>query len=352
MSTQPTQALQPLDKQLARVQESLEKMKAQFALALPKHMSADKLARVVITQCRKTPDLVLAAAQDPTSFYGAIMQAAQLGVEVDGYDAHLVPFNNSKKGVKETQLIVDYKGLVKLMWNSGMVESIATEVVRDGDKFSYIKGDDEKITHVPADPDWPTWPKKDGKAVADEDREITHAYAIVKIQGGGRVRKVMRRSELEALRQKMAGPSRDPYKKGPWWANFAEMCMKTPLRRVAKLIPRTSDRAALLAKAVQIEDQAEAGVQQDFYVPIEVEVEKPKAKIDQLTDKIKEKTTNEGGAPDNSPPTGAPVATGEPGAPPCAGCGESNPPPTTEDGEGRAFHVPCLRVLEIQKSKQ
>ena len=54
------------------------KIKAQMALALPKHMTADRLARIALTEIRKTPAL---ARCDQTSFLGAIMQCAQLGLE-------------------------------------------------------------------------------------------------------------------------------------------------------------------------------------------------------------------------------------------------------------------------------
>lgn len=54
------------------------KIKAQMALALPKHMTADRLARIATTEIRKVPKL---AACDQASFLGAIMQCAQLGLE-------------------------------------------------------------------------------------------------------------------------------------------------------------------------------------------------------------------------------------------------------------------------------
>ncbi len=54
------------------------KIKAQMALALPKHMTADRLARIATTEIRKVPKL---ASCDQASFLGAIMQCAQLGLE-------------------------------------------------------------------------------------------------------------------------------------------------------------------------------------------------------------------------------------------------------------------------------
>ena len=53
-------------------------VKAQISLALPKHMTADRLARIALTEVRKNPKLGNA---DQASFLGAIMQCAQLGLE-------------------------------------------------------------------------------------------------------------------------------------------------------------------------------------------------------------------------------------------------------------------------------
>ena len=61
-------------------------IKAQLALALPKHMTADRLARIALTEVRKVPKL---AQCDQTSFLGAIMQCASLGLEPGGAWSYL-----------------------------------------------------------------------------------------------------------------------------------------------------------------------------------------------------------------------------------------------------------------------
>jgi recombination protein RecT len=48
------------------------KIKAQMALALPKHMTADRLARIATTEIRKIPKL---AACDQASFLGQLCNA-------------------------------------------------------------------------------------------------------------------------------------------------------------------------------------------------------------------------------------------------------------------------------------
>jgi recombination protein RecT len=317
-----TTALVPLDKKFEHVSGLLEKLKPAMGAALPKHMNPDRMARLVLTCIRKTPALLDC---DPRSLLAAVMNASQLGLEIDGYEAHLVPFAG------QVTLIPDYKGLVKLMWNSGMVESIQADVAKEGDLFRYTKGDDEKIVHEPAEPDSKTWPVIDGKKVEDGQREITHAYAIITIKGGGKQRCVIGRSALEALRKKQLARVRKPHE-SPWMTHFEAMCKKTALRQISKFVPRATDRAALLHYATQLEDAADAGLSQELLGMEQPELpgdEKPKGALAGLKEELKGK--------------------GE--APECAGCGKNDPPPHVEDDEGRVFHPHCLEVLKTAAAK-
>ena len=56
----------------------LEQMKTEIARCLPKHLTPDRMARIAMTELRKTPKL---QECDPMSFIAAIMQASQLGLE-------------------------------------------------------------------------------------------------------------------------------------------------------------------------------------------------------------------------------------------------------------------------------
>ena len=50
----------------------------QMALALPKSLTPERLTRIVMSECRKTPALLNCS---PASFYGCVLQCAQLGLE-------------------------------------------------------------------------------------------------------------------------------------------------------------------------------------------------------------------------------------------------------------------------------
>ena len=79
----------------------------QMALAMPKSMTPDRLTRIVMTECRKTPALMKCA---PESFYGAVLQCAALGLEPGSALGHcyLLPFGNGKdkSGRPNAQLII------------------------------------------------------------------------------------------------------------------------------------------------------------------------------------------------------------------------------------------------------
>ena len=102
---------------------SSDKTKHQLAAALPKHMTADRMARVIMTELRKVPKL---AACDPHSFMGAVMMASQVGLEPGGALGHcyLIPFENRRANRVEVQFIMGYRGMLDLARRSGQIVSI------------------------------------------------------------------------------------------------------------------------------------------------------------------------------------------------------------------------------------
>jgi recombination protein RecT len=215
-------------------------VKAQIALALPKHMTADRLARIALTEVRKVPAL---ARCDQASFLGAIMQCASLGLEPGGAlgHAYLIPFENRKKGITEVQFIVGYRGMIDLARRSGQIISIEARAVHQADKFRVSLGLDPRLEHEPA------WD-------ADDRGPLRFVYAVAKLHGGGVQFDVMSRAEVEKVRaQSKAGEL------GPWVTHFDEMAKKTVVRRLFKFLPVSVE----IARAVGLDEQAEAGLPQD-----------------------------------------------------------------------------------------
>lgn len=188
-----------------------DNFKKQLAIAVPKHLNADRMARIAATEIRKTPELLKTT---PESFLGAVMQSAQLGLEPGSAlgQAYLVPYGNT------CQLILGYRGMIDLARRSGQVLSLNAYAVREGDEFNYQLGLHPDIHHVPS-------------CEADRVKKpITFVYAVATLRGGGYQFEVMSRAEVEAVKAKAKS-------KNIWNNYFEEMAKKTVIRRLFKYLP-------------------------------------------------------------------------------------------------------------------
>lgn len=217
----------------------------QMALAMPKSMTPDRLTRIVMTECRKTPELLKCS---PESFYGAVLQCAALGLEPGSALGHcyLLPFGNGRdeQNRKNAQLIIGYRGMIDLARRSGQIVSLQAYCVHEQDTFNYKLGLDPDIEHIPA-------------SVADRGK-VTHVYAVAKLKGGGVQFEVMSRAEIEKARaSSKSGNS------VPWSNHWDEMAKKTVIRRLFKYLPVSIEAV----RAVEIDektDRGEATTDQDF----------------------------------------------------------------------------------------
>ena len=90
---------------VAELSTFMSKLKNQMALALPKHMNADRMTRLALTAFSTTPDLQLCTYD---SIAGSIMVAAQMGLEpgVNG-QGYLIPYKGRCTFVPGWKGIVD-----------------------------------------------------------------------------------------------------------------------------------------------------------------------------------------------------------------------------------------------------
>jgi recombination protein RecT len=244
----------PLAKKIDNVRALLEKSKSQIALALPRHLSADRMLRIAMTSIRRTPKLASCSQQ---SLLGAIMQAAQLGLEPDGVlgHAYLVPFKD------EVQLIIGYKGLIDLARRSGQISTIFARVVHAADQFEFSYGLDETLQHIPtrdADPG-----------------ELVTVYAVARLKDGGQQFEVMTKREIDQIRAQSRAAD-----DGPWVTHYEEMAKKTVLRRLCKMLPASVE----LARAVALDERADLGLPQQLedIVDGEIIAEKGKPTLDDV----------------------------------------------------------------------
>lgn len=220
--------------------------KNEIARALPKHMTADRMARIALTEFRKTPDLMKC---DPATLFGAVIQCAQLGLEPGGAMGHayLIPFENRKRGTTEVQFVIGYRGMLDLARRSGQIVSISAREVCANDHFNYRYGIDETVEHTPAE---------------GPRGELTHVYAVAKLKDGGVQFEVLTRSQIEDIRNDSQG-----YKtaiklnrtESPWIRHFTEMAKKTVIRRLFKYLPVSVE----IQRAVGLDEAGEGGISQD-----------------------------------------------------------------------------------------
>ena len=195
-----------------------EAMRNQFALALPKHLTADRFTRIAITALTRTPKLQECT---PESFMRCLLDLSALGIEPDGRRAHLIPYG------KECTLILDYKGIAELVMRSGVVSSIHADKVCESDVFEVDRG---RITKHQIDYRKP--------------RGATYAfYVLIAFKDGSEKSEVMTREEVDGIRKRSrAGNS------GPWVTDFDEMGKKTVFRRASKWLPLSPEIRDALEK--------------------------------------------------------------------------------------------------------
>ena len=125
----------------------VEKMAPAIKAALPAVMTPERFTRIAVSALSNSPAL---QASTPASFLGALMTAAQLGLEPNTPlgQAYLIPYRNH--GQQECQFQLGYKGLIALAYRSGEVSSIQAETVHANDEFVYEMGLEPKLKHIPA----------------------------------------------------------------------------------------------------------------------------------------------------------------------------------------------------------
>lgn len=215
------------------LKDLVQQMEGQFAKALPKVITPDRFTRIALTALSSNPKLMEC---DRNSFLGALMNAAQLGLEPNTPlgQAYLIPFKNTKRGITECQFQIGYKGLLDLAYRSGEVATVQAQIVYENDKFEYELGLEPKLVHIPAD---------------GERGAAVRVYAVFKLKNGGYSFEVMSMDDVKRHAQKYS----KAFSSGPWQTNFEEMAKKTVLKKVLKYAPIRSD---FIVDAVQKDDTA------------------------------------------------------------------------------------------------
>ncbi len=207
----------------------MDGFKSQMALALPKHLTADRMARLALSAFSSSPQLQQC---DPKSIAASIMTASTLGLEpgVNG-QGYLIPYKNT------CTFVPGWKGLVDIANRSGRA-SVWTGAVFEGDEFDYALGDRPFVHHKPGEEDHPD--------------KLTHVYAIGRVKGAEfPVIEVWSMAKIWKHRNKYnkVGNRHYSYRDEEMYAR------KIPLLQVLKYMPASIE----LSNAVAAANAAESG---------------------------------------------------------------------------------------------
>lgn len=229
------------------IQDYIKVMAPEIKKALPSVMTPERFTRITLSALSTNPQL---GSCTPKSFLGAMMTAAQLGLEPNTPlgQAYLIPYKNH--GVLECQFQLGYKGLIDLAYRSGEVTIIQAHTVYSNDEFTYELGMEPKLNHIPA---------KSNRG------DPIYFYAMFKTKSGGYGFEVMSMEDVRAHAKRYS----KAYSNGPWQTNFEEMAKKTVLKRVLKYAPLKSDFVRGLAQDGVIKNE----IDKDMYAVPAVDLE-------------------------------------------------------------------------------
>lgn len=250
------------------MQQYIKQMEGEIAKALPSVITPERFTRITLSALSANKQL---AQTTPQSFLGAMMTAAQLGMEPNTPlgQAYLIPYKNH--GTLECQFQLGYKGLIDLAYRSGEVSIIQAQIVYENDEFAYSFGLEPKLEHRPA---------------SGERGEPVFVYAMFRTKDGGFGYDVMSVEDIRAHAKKFS----KAYGNGPWQTNFEEMAKKTVLKRVLKYAPLKSDFVRAVAADETVKTKLDADMS---FVPDETVIEAEGYEVDERTGEVIEKMAAE-----------------------------------------------------------
>lgn len=212
--------------------------RAEVEAALPKHISADLFFAAL------RPTLPKLRNCTPASVLQAVITCARFGLIPDGTQAVITADD------RIATFIATYHGYIDLMYRSGLVKSVVTGLVYEGDDWNW-----EPTAPAPLD-----FTHRPDVLASKKDRGVPlFAYAFAWLEGGVR-------SAVAVVTHEDAEETRDEYsrayqraeqtgaKNSFWHTHFDDMHLKTAVRRMAKLVPKSAELRALVAVEQAAED--------------------------------------------------------------------------------------------------
>lgn len=190
-----------------RILSAMEKL-------IPKHMSAEKLVQLAMQAVKGSRTLMECP---PVSIVSGVLEAATLGLYLDGVlgHAYLVPYKRGGQPIAQFQ--IGYRGMIDLACRSGHIEGVSAGVIREGDKYAPLDEAKPGFSH---------------ERTGDDQRPMVATWALAYFATSGRPTPpaILLPYEIERVRKSSKAKSSD----APWTTHFDEMAKKTAIRRLLK----------------------------------------------------------------------------------------------------------------------
>ncbi len=198
-------------------------------------------AIVAITYGQRGADLKNCTKE---SIVYSLLQCAQYGLEPDTtlQLCHIIPFG------KKATLLLNYRGLIQLVENTGEVEYITARAVYENDTFE-LRDTEKGIEYL--------WER-----VLDGDRgKLRGVYCkIKKFASAQPLLEYMSRKEVEAIMAR--SPSVMKKRNSPWATDFEAMALKTVIRKALRYMPMSAaakESHPEMYRAIETDSRLEAG---------------------------------------------------------------------------------------------
>ena len=206
-------------------------------------LSFEKEKTFAIQQITKTDFATKIANNNPTSLKLAMANVANIGLSLNPAEklAYLVPRDGA------IHLDISYRGLVRMATDSGCIEWVKAELVRENDVFEY-QGINQQPLH------------KFNPFKPDERGEIVGVYCVAKTTSGDYLIDTMDMDDIHKV--KLSSKAFTSGKPCPWTTFEGEMIKKTIIKRASKQWP-SSQKMQAFNEAIDIINQHEGLIDRD-----------------------------------------------------------------------------------------
>jgi recombination protein RecT len=180
---------------------------------------------------------------------------------------YFVPYEDKKKGVKEAQFQISYKGMLQLAMRSGQYKKIHVTPIKEGELVSYDPIEDEYVFKAETD-----FSKR-------ESLPTIGYYAYFELVNGLRKALYWSKEQMEAHAKRYSASYRNGWSGSIWKSDFDKMAMKTMLRQLIS-------RFGTMSVEMQTAYQSDQAVLDENLVPQYVDnvPDEPEKAVDVMND--------------------------------------------------------------------